>query len=267
MQAEKRGHRLIYNPPSSNRPEEQRERMQALIDAKVDAIVVRANDATSLVGAVLAARDACIPVFTTVRLLDPAQAVAGKDYVTAIGSDGVVQGQMIADWLIKAVDGKAKIVELEGPPGTSSAVGRKRGFDERVAQQPGMQIVASKVGNYDRKTGHDVAKSLLSECPGCNVVYAHNDYMALGALAAIRELGKTPGKDVTVLGIDGLKEAVQEILEGSMGATVFNDPRLGVITFTTLERYGKGNAIPPQVIPKGPVIDRANAATMMAEAY
>jgi ribose transport system substrate-binding protein len=266
-QAEKRGHRLVYNPPSSEGPEEQRERLRALIKARVDAIVLRPVDATSLVPDVLAARDACIPVFTIIRLLDPALASAGKDYVTAISADGEVQGQMLADWLIKARDGRAQIVEVEGPPGASSAMDRKRGFDQRVAQQPGMQIVASKAGTFERESGHDTAKELLSLCPECNVVYAHNDNMALGALAAIRERGKAPGRDVMVVGVDGLREAVKDVMDGTMAATVFNDPRVGAITFTTIERYGKGNAIPRQIVVKGPVIDRNNAPTMIAEAF
>jgi ABC-type sugar transport system substrate-binding protein len=265
-QAKKLGHTLVYHAPTVADAREQVERMQTLIDAKVDVIVLRPVDAVSLVPAVLAARDACIPVFTVNRFLDP-KAAPGKDYVTGISADGVVQGQMMGEWLARATDGKAKIIELEGTPGASSSVGRKKGFDEQIAHNPGMEVVASKTGNYSRVSGHDVAKDLLSKCPQCNAVYAHNDNMALGALAAIRELGKTPGKDVIVVGNDGLKEAVQQIIDGSMGATVFNDPRVGAITFSTIERYRVGHSIEPLVVVKGPVIDRSNAPAMLAEAF
>jgi ABC-type sugar transport system substrate-binding protein len=90
--------------------------------------------------------------------------------------------------------------------------------------------------------------------------------MALGAMAAVRELGKTPGKDILIVGVDGLKEALQNIIDGTMGATVFNDPRMGAITFATIEKYGMGQPIEPVVVVKGPVIDASNAAAMVGEA-
>ena len=69
-----------------------------------------------------------------------------------------------------------------------------------------------------------------------------------------------------IVGIDGLKEAVQSILEGSIAATVFNNPRMGAITFATIEKYGLGQHIEPVVVVKGPLIDRSNAAAMIADA-
>jgi ribose transport system substrate-binding protein len=265
-QAEKHGHTLIFEPPKVAGAEEEVARMKKVVDAKVDAIVLRPLDSTSLVPAVLAARAACIPVFTINRFLDSSQATAGKDYVTGIGADGVVQGQMIGDWLAKNMAGHARIIELEGTPGASSAVGRKKGFEERIAQEPGMHIFASKTANYDRHQGHDVAKDMLARCPDCNAIYAHNDNMALGALAALRELGKTPGKDVIVVSVDGLKEAVQDIIDGSVGATLLNEPRFGAITFSTIEKYGQGRKIDPMVSVKGPLIDRTNAVAMLPDA-
>jgi ribose transport system substrate-binding protein len=264
--AEKRGHTLVFHLPKVSGPQGQIAVMQDLIDAKVDAIVVRPADTMSLVPTVIAARNACIPVFTVNRSLDPAGAVVGKDYVTGISADYFAQGQLIADWLVKATGGKASVLELEGPPGASSSIGRKQGFEERIAHEPGVRVVASKPANYDRKTGHDVAKELLAGCPKCTVIYAQNDNMALGALAAVRELGKTPGKDVLIVGVDGLKEAVQNIIDGTIGATIFNSPRMGAITFATIEKYGLGQHIEPAVVVKGPVIDRSNAAAMIAEA-
>jgi ABC-type sugar transport system substrate-binding protein len=67
--------------------------------------------------------------------------------------------------------------------------------------------------------------------------------------------------------VDGLKETVDHVLDGSMGATVFNNPRMGAITFATIEKYGSGHIIEPNVVVKGPVIDRANASAMISEAF
>jgi ribose transport system substrate-binding protein len=257
----------VYRPPTSSGPKEQIERIQTLIDSKVDVIVVRPLDATSIVPAVLAARDACIPVFTINRVLDSKLAVAGEDYVTSVSADAVSQGQMVADWLAKATEGKAKIIEIEGTPGASSADGRKKGFEQEIARAPDMKVVASKTARYDRTQGHDVAKELLLQCPQCNAIYAHNDNMALGALAAVRELGKIPARDVVIVGVDGVKEAIDGIIAGTVGATVFNEPRMGAITFTLIEKYGSGRPVEPKVVVKGPLIDHTNARAMIAEAF
>jgi ribose transport system substrate-binding protein len=266
-EARRRGHRLVYEPPTSAEPSEQMARVQSLISQKVDAIVISPQDAALLAPAVVAARRACIPVFTENRALDATVAVAGKDYVTAIGPDTIAQGQAIADWLIKATGAHATIIELQGTAGSSPAIGRTKGFDERVAAQPGMRIVASESADFDRARGHEVAKRLLSQHPTASAIYAHSDLMALGALAAARELGRTPGKDLLIVSIDGLREAVQEVIDGTIAAIEFTDPRFGAITFDAIESYAAAKPIPPRIVVGGEVIDRSNAASMLARAY
>jgi ABC-type sugar transport system substrate-binding protein len=266
IEARKRGYKLAFSPFTGDAAE-QVARMRALIDTKVDAIILRPMDATVLAASVVAARDACIPVFTENRFVDGKQAVAGADYVTGIGADPVVQGQMVADWLINATRGSATIIEIEGSPGSSSAIGRKEGFDSRVARQPGMKIVASQHANFLRAMGHDVAKQLLRDNPTANAIYAHGDIMALGALSAVQEIGKVPGKDVTIVSIDGLKEAVEHVIDGSIAAILFNDPRLAAISLDTIEKYAAGQAIAPRITIQGHMIDAANARAMLAETF
>jgi ribose transport system substrate-binding protein len=232
----------------------------------VDVIVVK--PLASLAPLFVAARKACIPVFTESRFLsDASQAVPGVDYVAHIGTDSVVQGQSIGEWLTKAKHGKANILEIEGATGSSPAIGRKKGFDERIADQPGMKILASESGDFDRKKGHDVTKALLARYSNADVVYTANDFMALGALDAIRESGKVPGKDVLLVSIDGFKEAVQHVIDGSIAAISFNSPKLGAITMEAIERYAAGEHVPTRVVVRGPIIDSTNAASMLSEAF
>jgi len=266
-EARKLGYTLQYTPLAKGDVPEQIERMQGLIDARVDAIILRPMDATALAPSVVAARKACIPVFTENRFLDATLAVPGVDYVTGIGADPAVQGQLIADWLIRATNGKASILEIEGTSGSSSAIGRKKGFDQQIAAQPGMKIVASESGKFDRVAGHDVTKRLLSRFPRANAIFTHNDGMALGALAAVEEAGKVPGKDVLIVSVDGVKEAVQRVIAGSIAAIEFNDPRFGAITFQTIEKYRASQAVPSKIVTRGPIIDSTNAAAMLSEAF
>jgi ribose transport system substrate-binding protein len=264
-EAKKRGHTLVYEPPTTADAAEQVARVKALVDAKVDAIIIKPLAPT--LPSVIAARKACIPVFTESRFFDPSQATAGTDYVTHVGTDSELQGQAIAEWLIKNRAGKANILELEGTSGTSSAIGRKKGFDAQIAAQPGMKLLASRSANFDRDTARTVTKELLKAYPTADVIYAANDGMVLGALAGVKDAGKVPGKDVILLSIDGFKEAVEHVVDGSIAAILFNDPRLAAVTFDTIERYGAGWAPPPRVVVKGPIIDGTNAKTMISEAF
>jgi ribose transport system substrate-binding protein len=266
-EAGKRQYALVYDPLSKGDAAEQVAHMQTLIDRKVDAIILRPMDATALAPTVVAAREACIPVFTVNRFVDPSLALPGKDYVTGIGADPVLQGQVVGEWLVKATKGKAAILEIEGMAGASSTIGRKKGFDDEVSSQPGMKILASQAGNFDRTIGHNVAKQLLTQYPTATVVFTHNDTMALGVLDALRDVKRVPGKDVLIVSVDGLKEVVQHIADGTIAATAFNSPRFGAISFQTLEKYAEGVVPPPKIILKGPVIDKTNAGAMLSEAF
>jgi ABC-type sugar transport system substrate-binding protein len=262
----RRGYELIYSP-FTNDATEQVTQMRALVAARVDAIILRPIDARALAPSVIMARRACIPVFTENRFIDRRAAVPGVDYVTGIGADPVLQGRMVADWLVRDLDGPATIIEIEGSRGSSSAIGRKQGFDAQIADHPGMKIVASESADFDRAKGYDVAKRLLMAHPGANVIFAHADTMALGALAAVRELKRVPGKDIFIVSIDGLKEAVQGVMDGTIAAVVFNDPRLAAISLDTMEQYAGFHTVAQRIVVQGYLIDRSNAAQMLHETF
>jgi ribose transport system substrate-binding protein len=130
-----------------------------------------------------------------------------------------------------------------------------------------MKIVASQSGRWDREVAHDLAKALMTQSPTANVIYAHSDTMALGALDAVKELHRVPGKDVQILGIGGVKEAIEHVADGSIAAIAFSDPRLGALTFLTIDKYMTGNPVAAEVLARGPIIEQSNAATMISEAF
>ena len=168
-----------------------------MIAQHVDLLVFPPREEKPLAPVVLQAKKAGIPVILVDRDVDQSVAKAGRDYITFIGSDFIDQGHRAADWLVKATGGKAKIIELEGSTGASAANDRKKGFDEVIAKNPGMKIIASQSGDFARDKGRQVMETLLQAHPDVTAVYAHNDEMALGAIAAIKAAGKQPGKDIT----------------------------------------------------------------------
>jgi galactofuranose transport system substrate-binding protein len=216
---------------------------------------------------VMAAKKAGIPVILLDRNVDQKLAKAGTDYVTFIGSDFVDEGKRAAEWLVKATGGKAKIIELEGTTGSSPANDRKKGFDDAIKAHPDMTIVASQTGDFSRDKGRQAAETLLQANPDATAIYAHNDEMAIGAIAALEAAGKVPGKDVIVVSIDGEKDALQAIVDGKLGASVECNPRFGPKAFETMDRYGKGEAIEPWVKNIDAFYDASNAKDELPKAY
>jgi ribose transport system substrate-binding protein len=266
-EAEKRGYELVFDPGTSSDPAEQVSRMQALIDAKVDAIFIAPHDETVLAPSVVAARRACIPTFIVDRAVDTDVAIPGEDYVSYLASDFRREGEMAAEWLIEKTKGQAEIIELEGTVGSSPGVQRKKGFDELIADEPGMTILASESADFNEEKGYEATLRLMEEHPTANVIYSHNDGMSFGVITALEEMGKVPGEDVLIVSIDGTQKATQYILDGKIGVVVECNPKFGPVAFDTMEAYARGEDVPLRISNVDRVFDASNAMEYLPEAY
>jgi ribose transport system substrate-binding protein len=241
--------------------------VNSMIAQGVDIIFLAPREEKPLIPAVMNAKRAGTPVILLDRNVDQNVAKAGTDYVTFIGSDFVDQGRRAAEWLIEATGGKAKIIELEGTVGSSPANDRKKGFDETVAKHPGMEILASQSGDFARDKGRQVMETLLQAHPDVTAVYAHNDEMAVGAIAALEAAGRKPGEDVIVVSIDGTRDAMKAIAAGKMGATVESSPFFGPIACETMKKYAAGEEIPAWVKVEDRIFTKENAEAHIPDAY
>ena len=187
MQAEAKrlGHQLVYTDAAGSAAKQVAD-VNSMIAQGVDLIFLAPREEKPLIPAVMAAKRAGIPLILLDRTVDPSLAQAGRDYVTFIGSDFVDEGRRAAEWLVQATGGNAKIIQLEGTVGSSPANDRRKGFEEAIKAQPGMQVVASQSGDFARDKGRQVAETLLQAHPDATAIYAHNDEMAVGAIAAAR---------------------------------------------------------------------------------
>lgn len=199
--------------------------VDSMIAQGIDVLFLPPREEKPLIPAVMKAKAAGIPTFLVDRSVDPNVAQAGRDYVAFLGSDFVDQGRRVAEWTLENFDGeKGIIVELEGTTGSSPANDRKKGFDDVMAQHDNMEIVASQSGDFARDLGRQVMETLLQAHPDVNIVYAHNDEMAIGAIQALELAGRKPGEDILVVSIDGTRDALQAIIDGKMGVTVRSSP-------------------------------------------
>ncbi|CAM3700008.1 ABC transporter substrate-binding protein [Deinococcus frigens] len=265
-EAKKLGYQLVYTDAAGSTAKQVAD-VRSMIAQKVDAIFLPPREDKPLAPVVAEARKAGIPVILIDRNIDPKLSKAGTDYVTFIGSNFIMQGQRVADWLVKNAGGKTNIIELEGTTGSSPANDRKKGFDDVIAKNPKFKIVASQTGDFSRDKGRQVAETLLQAHPEANVIYAHNDEMAIGAVSALQAAGKTPGKDVLVLSIDGGKEAVQMVVDGKINYVVESNPRFGPVAFKTLQDYAAGKKFPAKVVLSDRDYNPENAKEGLPGAY
>ncbi len=265
-EAKKRGYELVYTDAAGSEAKQIAD-VDSMIAQKVDLIFLAPRSEKPLAQAVLKAKAAGIPVILLDRNVDQTLAKPGQDYIGFIGSDFIEEGKRAGEWLVKATGGKATIIELQGTVGSSPAIDRKKGFDDFIKDKPDMKVVASETGDFARDKGRQVMETLLQAHPDVTAVYAHNDEMALGAIAALEAAGKVPGKDVIVVSIDGSRDALQAIIDGKLGATVECNPRFGPKAFDVLEQYAAGEQIPAKIINPDKFYDSSNAAAEIANAY
>lgn len=265
-EAAKRGYELVYTDAAGSEAKQIAD-VDSMIAQKVDLIFLAPRSEKPLAQAVLKAKAAGIPVILLDRNVDQTIAKPGQDYICFIGSDFIEEGKRAAEWLVNATGGKATIIELQGTVGSSPAIDRKKGFDDFIKDKPDMKVVASETGDFARDKGRQVMETLLQAHPDVTAVYAHNDEMAIGAIAALEAAGKVPGKDVIIVSIDGSKDALQAIIDGKLGATVECNPRFGPKAFDTLEAYANGEQIPAKIINPDKFYDSSNAAAEIANAY
>jgi ribose transport system substrate-binding protein len=265
-EATTRGDQLVYTDAGGS-TDKQVADVSALIAQGVDLIFLAPRDEKLLVPAVMAAKGAGIPVILLDRTVDPSLAQAGRDYVTFIGSDFVEQGRRAAEALTKAANGNARIIQLEGLPGSSPANGRRKGFEDAIKAHSGMTIVASQPADFERARGKQITETLLQAHSDANAIFAHNDEMAIGAMAALEVAGRKPGRDMIVVSVDGTRAALQAIIDGKLLATVETNPRFGPIAFEMMARYARGETIEPWVVIPDRFFDRTNAAHFLDSAY
>ena len=193
------------------------------------------------------AKDAKIPVILTDRAVDSADKSL---YKTFLGSDFVKEGRLAGEWLVeqkKAASGPVNIVELQGTTGSAPANDRKKGFAEAIAANPNLKIVASQSGDFTRAGGKQVMEQFLKANPKIDVLFAHNDDMGLGALEAISAAGKTPGKDITIITVDAVKDGMQALADGKFNFIAECSPLLGPQLMELVKKVKAGEEVPARI--------------------
>jgi ABC-type sugar transport system substrate-binding protein len=211
--ADEAGAELIISD-AQNDTAQQQDDIQNFVTQQVNAILVNPVDSDAVVPAIEAANQANIPVIALDR------GASGGEIASTIASDNVQGGNLAGEELIRLV-GSGSVAQLEGIPGAEPARDRGQGFQEAIDAQNSVEVVASQTANFDRAEGLNVTENILQANPGIVGIFAQNDEMALGAVQA---LGGSAGEEVKVVGFDAIEDALSAIQDGTMNATVAQQP-------------------------------------------
>jgi len=194
------------------------------------------------------ARAAGIPVILSDRRLD---AVDPSLWLTYIGSDFVEEGRRAATWVATRFPSgpERRIVEIRGTEGSSPEVDRARGFREALAGNARFVIAASLPGDFTREGGRQAMRDYLkTDHQPFQILFAHNDDMALGAIESLKAAGLKPGRDVVVVSVDAIRQAFEAMVRGDLNCTVECTPLLGPQLMKIVGDFMKGKTLPWQYI-------------------
>lgn len=212
-EAEAKGMEIIV-VNSQDDPATEISNIEDLIQQGVDVLIINPTDSSAVSSAVQSANSANIPVITIDRSAEQGEVE------TLITSDNVAGGEMAAEFIYNQLGEGAKVAELEGVSGASATRERGEGF-HRIADEK-LDVVASQPADFDRIKGLTVMENTLQGHSDIEAVFAHNDEMALGAVEAIQ----AAGKDIIVVGFDGIEDAIDAVEAGDLTATIAQRPDL-----------------------------------------
>jgi ribose transport system substrate-binding protein len=220
----------------------QKDQIQDFIVRKVNAIIVSPCDSKSIGTAIKAANDAGIPVFTA----DIACLAEGVKVVSHVASDNIAGGRLAAQAVSQAINGSGKVAIIDHPE-VESVIQRVKGFEEEIAANKNITIVAKLSGHGVKDQAFRTTEDILQAHPDVTAIFGINDDSALGALAAIEKAGKA-GK-VKIIGFDAVPEAREAIKAGKIYADVIQRPHeIGMNTIDAIKTYMAGGTVAPQIL-------------------
>lgn len=239
-EAEKLGYDLVVLD-SQNDPAKERANVEDLVQLGVIALLINPTDSDAVVKTVEVANKSNIPVITLDR-----QANGGK-ITSHIASDNIKGGEMAAEYVLdkfKDEKGPINVVEIQGIPGASATRDRGEGFHNIMDKNDKFNFISIQAADFDRQKGLQVMENIIQANPNIQIVFAHNDEMALGAVKAI----KASGINALVIGFDGNDNAKDSIDANEMTATIAQQPDLiGALGVELANKIYKGESIKDKI--------------------
>jgi len=191
--------------------DEQLQAAQGFITEGVDYLLISAAETTGWDEVLKKAQEAGIKVYLFDRMIDVDESL----YEAAVVSDMSAEGDLAVDWLLSQNLPEYNVIHIQGAMGSDAQIGRTGALDAQFASGK-MNKVVQQTATWDEAEAKKIVESVINSGDSFNVIYAENDGMAKGAVAALDEAGITHGVDgdVIVMGFDCNKWALRELLAG-----------------------------------------------------
>ena len=231
--------------------------IEDFVTKQVDAIVYIPAGATAAGVPVKDAKKAGIPIIAVDR--NPPDEPANS----FIASDSVAAAKTLGEHVAKETGGEGQVAILQGQVGTTPEIDRNKGFDEALAKNPGLQVVAKQPADWDQDKGFSLAQNMLQAHPDISVFFGRADAMALGAAQAVR-VANVPHK-VTIVGFDGDVAGLKAVRDGTVDATMTQQTqKMGRMAVQSAQTLIDGGKVPPQQLVPAYLTTKANAAKYIA---
>lgn len=209
----------VVAPVKSNNNDEQISLAEQVIAQKKDILIMTPADSKGIVPAMEEVNAAGIPIINlNTKINNDAGTLKIETFVVA---DNTICGTLCAEELVKLAGEEGEAIILEGPSGGQVTIDLSNAAQAVFAKYPKIKVVDIQDAKFDRSTGFTTTQNLLQAHPNLKIIFSCNDEMALGAVQALKEANKLD--QVFVGGIDGNKDAMAAIKEGTMEVTVYKN--------------------------------------------
>ena len=238
--------------------------IESIIQRKPDVVIVSSLSGTAVYPAYEELNNAKIPLIINNSGI-PDDNAKNVKYTSFISPDDWQNGRLLGQYMADKLKGKGDIIVVEGVTESSNYEHRLGGFMEVINKYPDIHIIGKQSGAWIRMPAMKATVDLLQANPKIDGIYAMNDEMGMGVLAALRSAKREDG--VVMVSVDGQKDLVQQIAKGSAAeASVFWESDMTRVVDAALA-VAEGAVIDPQVWYKEPLITKANAQEVLDKRY
>lgn len=243
--------KIVFRDAGGDADKQKRD-INELQDSGVDLLIVSINDSQKLTPVVS-------QVYKSIPVIVLDRAVEGYDYTLYIGPDNEAIGKKAGQFILDLIGDKGgKVIEIQGLLDSAPVIGRSTGLREVLKDNNDIKISRTIIGEWQRDEAEDKVAEALKEEKNINVIFAQNDYMALGAYNACHKLGYN---NIKIIGVDGLsgENGGLELVKNGMLEGTFTCPTGGKEAVDyAMDVLNKKRGIPKKIILKSDKITKDN---------
>lgn len=251
------GMELIYKQADDN-SDVQIKQVKELLAEGIDLLIISPNEASPLTPVVEEVYNKGIPVIVVDRK------IASTKYTNYIGADNYEIGKIAGEYVAGLLKGKGNVIEVIGLPASSPAIERKRGFQDGLSRYPGVQLLQQVHGDWVKQKSEAALDKISNTLPVADLIFAHNDVMALGAREACMKAG---AQHTRIIGVDALsgKGGGLEMVSGGLLTASLLYPTGGTEAIRNALHILQHQPLPKETFLQTLVVDSTNVRMMVLQ--